>query len=279
MLRYLLTELRLKFGGYFGWSVGLFLAALSFAAMYDQIAGDEAIRAQFESIDLEAIAIYQAFGVDNQFIASLKNFLATYIDSMFIPLLGAFAIIAGSGTLVGEEDAGTLEMTMTLPLPRWQIVLAKAIVLGLSVFFVCLAVGLGFAVGAQLIGAEEPFEDLLMAGINLWPISMVFASIAFFLGAYFPNRRPVWILTTILLVASLLIANLAGFVPSLEPIAPFSPFYYFRNGLTEQILARENLTLLITIDVLILLAILAFQRRNITVGAWPWQRNRLPNIS
>ena len=121
MIRLILVELGRRRNGIIGWGIGILLAATLFPMMFTQVTE------QFAQLTLEDIAVDQAFGVGNDF-ATLPGFLATYLSSMFIPLLAAYAIILGTALLAGEEDEGSLEMLLVLPVPRWQIVVAKATV-------------------------------------------------------------------------------------------------------------------------------------------------------
>ena len=269
MIRLFLTELGRRRNGIIGWGIAIFLTALLFPLMFTEVTE------QFAQLNFEDIAVYQAFGVGNDF-ATLPGFLATYLNSMFIPLLAAYAIILGTGLLAGEEDDGMLEMLLTLPLPRWQIVVAKALVLAVAMGVVSLAVGAGYAVSSAFIDAETTLSsaDLLFSGVNLWPILMVFGMFSFFLGAYLPSRRPSWIITTVVLIATYLLNNLSAALPDLRDAAQFSPFYYYNNGLNQTVYATENITLFVIVGVLLLLALLAFRRRDVTVGLWPWQRDR-----
>jgi ABC-2 type transport system permease protein len=271
MIRLILTEIGRRQTGIIGWGFGIFITALLFPLMFTQVTE------QFAQLNFQDIAVYQAFGVGNDF-ATLPGFLATYLSSMFIPLLAAYAIILGTSLLAGEEDDGSLEMLLTLPLPRWQIVLAKAIVLAVAIGVVSFAVGAGYALAAATINVESTLTggDLLMAGLNLWPIMLVVGMFSLFLGAYLPSRRPCWIVATILLLVTYLLNNFSVVSPNLKDAAMFSPFRYYNNGLNEPIYAIENMTLFVIIGVCLLLAMLAFQRRDVTVGLWPWQRDQLP---
>ncbi len=270
MIRLILTEIGRRRTGIIGWGIGIFISALLFPLMYTQVTD------QFAALNLEDIAVYQALGIGNDF-ATLPGFLATYLSSMFIPLLAAYAIILGTSLLAGEEDDGSLEMLLTLPLPRWQIVLAKAVVLALAIGVTAFAVGAGYALTTLLIDVESSLTgaDLLLAGLNLWPIMLVVGMFSLFLGAYLPSRRPCWIIATILLIVTYLLNNFSTVLPDLQDAAMFSPFRYYNNGLNEPVYAVENITLFVIIGVCLLLTMLAFQRRDVTVGLWPWQRDQV----
>ncbi len=117
--------------------------------------------------------------------------------------------------------------------------------------------------------------DLLPPVLGAWPITILFMMISFFLGAYLPRRRTATAVATLVLVASFFANNLAPMVEALEPLQKWSPFHYYNSTsavFTEGINMEHVLILLGASLFFWLLTMLAFHRRNITVGAWPWQR-------
>jgi hypothetical protein len=69
-------------------------------------------------------------------------------------------------------------------------------------------------------------------------------------------------------------------IESLEPIRNLFLFHYFdatAQALIEGQQLGNVLVLLAAAVVAFGLALLAFQRRSITVSAWPWQRGILPS--
>ena len=192
-------------------------------------------------------------------------------------------IITSTKTLAGEEDGGTLELIMAKPILRWQIVTAKALAIGTSIFVVLLASGLGNA--AVLAGVNAAYStglppiDLFVATLNAWPIVMAFAMISLFFAAFLPSRRLASMTATVILIVSYFGENIGGMVSSLEGIRPFSLFTYYDTTasiFTEGPAAGDLLVLLGTVVVFFVLALLSFQRRNVTTGSWPWVRNRVP---
>jgi ABC-2 type transport system permease protein len=74
-------------------------------------------------------------------------------------------------------------------------------------------------------------------------------------------------------------SNLSSQVSTLESIQPLFLFHYldstaglFKNGPQ----ANDVLILLVVALVAFIWALIFFQLRDITVGAWPWQRGKIP---
>jgi len=128
MFRLLVQELKFRRNTILGWGLGLCFFPLVYIGIYPSVADEMAAFADLE--------IYQAMGM------SLGTF-ADWVGSIMIvllPLIAAiYSISNGTGTLVGEEEDGRLEMLVTLPLPRWQIVTAKALALAISSAIIYLA--------------------------------------------------------------------------------------------------------------------------------------------
>jgi ABC-2 type transport system permease protein len=121
--------------------------------------------------------------------------------------------------------------------------------------------------------------DLVVVALATWPLVGFFAMFSLFLGALTPNRRTASIIATVFLVFSYFANNLASMVDWLERIQPILPFYYLdsANLMKEGPDLQNTLILLAAGAVSLLLALVFFQRRNITVGAWPWQQAQIPD--
>ena len=271
----LLQELRFRRNGIIGWGLGVSMLPLMYLSIYPQFA--EQMGAFEELMDL---AIYQAMGIS---MADFEGYAASTVINIAPVIVGIYAILNSTGTLAGEEDDGRLELIVTLPVPRWQIVATKAIATGIALFLILLIVGL-ISAGTMAVFLSEIETAVTPVGfligiLSAWPLVMATATIGFFFGAVAPSRRIAALLTTAVFMVSYFGNNLAGLVTSLETIQPFFPHYYF--DATAEVLingpqAGDVLILLAVALIFFLLAVLFFQWRNLTVHAWPWQRGKLP---
>jgi len=271
----LLQELRFRRNGILGWGLGISMLPLMYLSIYPQFA--EQMGAFEELMDL---AIYQAMGIS---MADFEGYAASTVINIAPVIVGIYAILNSTGTLAGEEDNGRLELIVTLPVPRWQIVATKVIATGIALFLILLIVGLisagTMAVFLSQIETAVTPVGFLIGILSAWPLVMATAMIGFFFGAVTPSRRIAALLTTAVFLVSYFGNNLAGLVTSLETIQPFFPHYYF--DATAEVLingphAGDVLILLAVALIFFLLAVLFFQWRNLTVHAWPWQRGKLP---
>jgi ABC-2 type transport system permease protein len=269
----LLKELRAHLGGIIGWTLGLGLWGLIATVLFPSI-GE-----QFG--DMQFPEFYEAFGPIGA-IGELSGFLSLEVFGFAVPIaLGIYALVLGTAVLAGEEDDGTLELLITLPLPRWKLVLAKALSIALSLAIVALGLCLSIWVGIQVIEDQiqvaVSWGDLAIVALQSWLLVAALAMISLFLGAYLPSRRHAAMVGGLVLAGSYLLDSLAQITDALNPFRPLSlNYYYDSRELMASGLAWQDTAVLVAVMVVFLaLSLLSFRRRNVTVGAWPWQRPRV----
>jgi ABC-2 type transport system permease protein len=268
MLRLLWQELVFRRNAIIGWSLGLCFFPLVYIAIYPSVADQMAGFADLE--------IYQALGMS---LGTFGDWVGSILI-VFMPLIAAiYGIINGTDTLAGEEEDGRLEMVVTLPLPRWQIVTAKAIAFVISSLIMFLVVSVVSLLVFQSIESQIETEmlgvDLITAVMSAWPLVFAVGMLSLFLAAFCANRRFASMIAAAILVISYFGSNLANSTTALEPFEPLFLFTYLDASGTAVMEGQQagDLGVLLGVGLVsFALAIFFFQRRNLTVGAWPWQR-------
>ncbi len=270
LLRY---EIWSRRGAVIGWGIGLFLFGAMYLGLFPQVS------AAMGDIDMSAIPFYEAMGITD--MATFEGYTTGSVINILPIILGIFAIIAGTGTLAGEEEQGTLELTLALALPRWQIVLAKAVALMVVAFLIAVLAAVGnvliFQAILPQIETEVTAAQLFAVSLNVWPITFAFLMLSLLLGAYLPTRRIASMTATVIFIVSYFGKGLSGMVDSLEPLRPYFLFEYFdaSSGVFSNGIEASDVAVFLIFGLVCLgLAVWSFQKRNVTVGAWPWQRAR-----
>lgn len=275
MFRLLMQELRFRRNAIIGWAIGLSFFPAVYVGIYPQFEAElEGMQAIME------LEIYQALGMS---FATFEDWMASTVINIIPVLVAIYAVINGTGTLAGEEDDGKLELVVTLPIPRWQIVTVKAIALSLALLIMLLLQGVVsaavfLAIEDQITATSLAGSDVFWAMVSAWPVVVAIGMISLFLGTFMPTRRLAALFGTAVVIISYFGSNLAGQVSNLESIQPFFLFYYFdatATAFTEGPQVSDVLVLMGVALVAFFLAVLFFQRRDITVGAWPWQRGKI----
>jgi len=272
MIDLLRHELRVRRGSFIGWALGLAFFCSIYTLIYPNLP------AEVREIDPRALALLESIGI--QTFATYEGFILGTLFN-FLPLLvGLFGVVVGAGALGGEEDDGTLELLAALPVSRVQLVLVKTLALAIGAALVILFDGLVAAGVFSLLGLDTPVTalDMFLTVQSMWVMAFVFLAIGLFLGAYLPNHGVALGVALAALFTSFFGDNRAGMAPVLKPLQPFLPHYHYESVshmLTGDEAWRE-IGILVAIGVgFVLLAVLSFQRRNLTVGVWPWQRPRV----
>lgn len=271
MFRLIWQELKFRRNAIIGWSLGLCFFPVVYIGIYPQVADEMAGLADLE--------LYQALGMS---LGTFPDWVGSILV-VFMPLVAAiFAVLNGTGTLAGEEEDGRLEMIVTLPLPRWQIIIAKAIAFVISSLLMFVVVSTVSFLVFQAIESQIETEltgwDLFTAVLFAWPLVFAMGMISMFLATFSPKQRIAAMIAAAILVVSYFGSNLAASTTALEPFEPFFLFTYLDatgTAVTEGQQAGDILVLLGIGLVAFVLAVFFFENRNLTVGAWPWQRAKV----
>lgn len=271
MLRLIWQELKFRRGAIIGWGLGLCFFPIVYIGIYPSVADQMAGFADLE--------FYKALGMS---LGTFEDWVASILIAL-MPLVAAiYTIINGTGTLAGEEEDGRLEMVVTLPLPRWQIVTAKALALTLSSLIIYAVVSVVSLLVFQAIESQIETRlvanDMFIAVFSAWPLVFAIGMLSMFLAAFCANRRFASMISAVILIISYFGNTLSNSTDLLDPYKPFFLFTYL-DATAEAVTngqANGDIAVLAGIGlVAFLLALFFFQQRNLTVGAWPWQRAKV----
>ena len=271
MISLLVHEIKSRWIAILGWGTGLILFGAIYMSIFDGM---------FEQMKVfKDLTIYKIAGLH---LGSVEGYIASVVLAYIAVLVGIYCIVTSTSILAGEEDNGTLELITAMPLSRWQILTAKAVALSVVVISLMVIAATGNAVLLEVIKFETqinitPF-GLFVALISNLPFAMGLIMIGLFLGAILPSRRMAATVMTVYFVLSYLGENIAGMANSLDFIRYFSLFNYYDTSATIFSEGPQLSDIIILLGIAVLfyvLALICFQKRNITVGAWPWQRGKI----
>jgi ABC-2 type transport system permease protein len=164
-------------------------------------------------------------------VSSATGFLNIELFPLILPaVLAGYAIAQGSGATAGEESRGTIDVLLSYPVPRWQMVVQKAGAITISVALIALAMGLGAVAGAigsnSAIDAGKIAAGLLMASL----LALDFGAIALAIAASTGNRSASIGIAAALLVVMYFVNALAPVISGLDSIKQASLFYWYLEG-------------------------------------------------
>ena len=84
----------------------------------------------------------------------------------------------GGGTIAKEEERGTLDLLLSTPLPRWLVVTHKFAAMTVIIVVAALALWVGLAVGAAIVGVDVSLWRMLQASISGVLLGLAFGALA-----------------------------------------------------------------------------------------------------
>ena len=248
------------------WTVGVAALIFVMIAFYPTIRDNDEMLKLLEGMPKEMLAL--AGISDAASMMSPAGYLQGRLFSLLLPLLLlVFAIGVGTRAIAGEEESRTIDLLLSHPLRRWQVVLQSfeamlTLIVGLGIVIV-----LALFIGALSIGMEIGLDKLLAGTVNSVLLSLFFGTLALALGAWSGKRGLSMGIASTVAIVGYLINSLAEAVDWLQPLQKISPFYYatagnpLRDGLN---LVRVGI-MIVAIVLLVAVAVWSFERRDVAV--------------
>ena len=223
------TSLRTMRRSFLWWSLGIVGMVAMMTAVFPSVRGNEALNRYVQDYPEALKRLFSISG--NLDYTSASGYLGTELFSFMVPLLLLIAAIAaGSAAIAGEEDRGTLDLLLSLPITRPRLVLEKYAAL------VAESVGLGLVlwaslwVGARAVGMEIAVSKLAAATVDAVALAIAYGGVALLLGCATGRRGLAIGLTAAAAVAAYLVNSIAPLVGGLDLLQKLSPFYHYAIG-------------------------------------------------
>lgn len=270
--RYTMQRMR---GQILGWGLGLAIYGLLIVPMYEVVGS---VPGRFQQMMQSYPAEFLAFfGADANSMVTPASFLKMYALSMFPIIIGIFAIQAGSGLIVNDEERGRLDLIIAHPVGRTAFFFGRVLGLFMASFAIMLLAWLGFCLTLGSANMDLGWGQMLVPFLSLTVQIWVFATLSLVLSMLLPTRNLAGTVSGAVMVSSYFLSSLAFMSDGIEKIAKVFPYTYYQVVFDFQEL---NLVWLISLLgaslVMVLLTWLRFVRRDIRLsgeGSW-----RLPLI-
>ncbi|MFB3737956.1 MAG: ABC transporter permease subunit [Candidatus Velamenicoccus archaeovorus] len=196
-----------------------------------------------------------------------------YIQSEVFSFLGpilllVYAVGAGSRAIAGEEEAGSLDLLLSMPVRRARVLLDKFWAMLLPTFWLVFAMWLGLVAFGPAFDLRPGLEGFTAASLNLFLLAMAFGTIALATGAATGSKGLAVGVTSGIALVTFILNTLAPSVDWLEPYRVLSPFHYYAGG--DPMLngfAPAHAMVLAAITVVALgVALVAFDRRDLAAA-------------
>lgn len=234
------------------------------------VAQNDEITALMDSYPPEMMSMFMGGSdiADFDFTDPATYLQAEYI-TWFILIMGAMMTAQAFNAILNAERNGTLDLMLSLPVTRRQVIIGRIINTGLSIFAVLTTVFVAVALLQNLYDDFDiPLGNLAQGIYGLFFLLMTQVSLAYMLGSLSPSRQS-WagpVALTYFFAAYIL----NGFAANVEWLETFRPIYIFNyynlvdftnNGVN----IGDSLVLLVLSGVFIGVAVWAFERKELGI--------------
>ena len=252
-----------KRGQIIGWAIGLALYGLLMVSMFDSIVGIEGFADLMAAYPEDLAAFFGGLTA----ITTPRGYLDVYYLEYMPVIIGIFAVSAGAGLLVSDEEKGTLDLVMSYPVSRTGLFWGRVLGYLAAVLLVLLVSWLSWVLPAQSTGMDLTWLEFLRPFLPLFAQLVLFGMMALLLSLVLPSVRMAGMLTGGLLIGNYLLMGLSNLNEDLEAFVQYTPLYYYQSG--EAIDNLDWVWLAGVAGVSVVFALLAwwrFQQRDIRVG-------------
>jgi ABC-2 type transport system permease protein len=216
--------------------------------------------------------IARMFGTDDaSFIATIDGFVAFSYFGRMMFLLAVYAVLAGLSVTSSEEERGIMDLHLSLPITRAQLVGERLAAYCLLAVIVITLSHIGALIATQTgpLLREINLVNLTLGSLNFVPITLVMIAFSALCGALLPRRGQAIAAAggavAVSYFADLILRGLDN--PTLTALQPLSIFYYFDGAAVMQYgLNALNIGILLALVVLGAVgSVWLYQRRDIGV--------------
>jgi ABC-2 type transport system permease protein len=254
---------------FFYWSLGMSLISLLLMAFWPVIESEADLMQQYmDALPEEMLAILG--GTSN--ITTPEGYLNIELMGFIAPIVFMiYSIHLAASFIGGEEEKGTLEIILSLPIARYRFIAGKYISFVIILLIFAIMFGIVLMIGSNLFSMGIQNLFLFLASINVMVNALVIGSISFFVGAYTGKRNLAMAVGAAWGIGGNILVGLTALVDSIEPIKYLIPFYYYKgyyqdsgeDVLTDGLALLPILGLIFSAAILFLGSLIIFSRRDI----------------
>ena len=234
-----------------------------YIALYPSIGAVEEMQQLLDAMPPAIRSIFVSEGLD---IGSPEGYLNMELFAFVLPLLFmAWTIPVAAGATAGEEERGTLDMLLALPIRRWRVVAGKGAFMVVGKVVLGAAALAGLALGAAAVSVPLDMGKVAAGVVLAGLLALAFGGLALLIGALSGRRMAAIAIPFALSVAAFFVNTLGALVDWLDPWRPVSPFYHYIAGdpLSRGLDPGSALVLVAGAVVAGALAAVAFERRDL----------------
>lgn len=239
------------------WTIGFGLYIAFIVAAYPSFQESGA----FSMMDSYPESWRKAFDLDA--MTTIGGYLDSQVFSYGPLVMVFFPIMTFANAIAGAEERGALDIMLGNPIPRPTFV--AAIWSAFVAVFIATLIGIGVITwgSSEAVGAGLSLRSIMSGSLNLLPICLVLGTFALVLSAQLRNRGTVIGIAFGLTFLMYLFDVLGKISSTWKPLGDLSIFRFYGKAIVNGIPWGNSLGLIAASIVLLLIAIVLFDRRDI----------------
>jgi ABC-2 type transport system permease protein len=245
------------------WSLALAAVSAIYAGFWSAMGDTGELQSLVEGMPE---GIVKALGYDR--IGTPAGYLESTVFGLLGPvLLLVFGISLAARILAAQEEDGTLELELTLPIRRRRVLLERYVALTVQLAVLAMVVGVVVIVVAAAQDMGLTTGDLAATTLGLFLLGLALASVGFAAGAATGRKAVALAVGAGVAVAAFMADALAGMLQDGDWLSALSPFGWYLGGepLTEGVDPLGFLLLLGLAALALVVAVVTFERRDLGV--------------
>jgi beta-exotoxin I transport system permease protein len=160
-----------------------------------------------------------------------EGYLQSELFAFLAPiLLIVYAVGAGARAIAGEEEVGSLDLLLSVPIRRRRVLLDKFGAMVAGSFLLMVVMWISVVAFGPVFDLRVRLEGFTAMTLNTFLLGTLFGSIALAIGTTTGRKALAIGVPSGLAVATFIVNTLAPSVDWLEPFQFVSPFYYYSGG-------------------------------------------------
>ena len=214
-------------------------------------------------------AVLKAFNIENLQFSSIEGYISAEHFSFVWPLLAIFLAISTAGnSIAGEIEKATMAITLSMPIKRAKIYIAKALSGLLSIGGFALVTTLSLIPLSKINNVSLNYNHVLKVSVLATLFALAIYCLAMMFSAIYSEKSKVYFWMGGILV-SMYVANIvSGLVNNLKNLEYISMFHYFSadKAIVQGHLSLQSILVFAVLSIIsLLIGYAVFIKRDISV--------------
>jgi ABC-2 type transport system permease protein len=246
------------------WTIGLVAYLAMYISVYASVSASPEVYGPAAMAKFPASMRDLLGGLDD--FTTGAGYLQSTVYQLFLPFLFLVCgMLVANRALAQPEEAGTLELMVTLPITRGRLVLERFAALVAGLVGVSAVTLLATWAMAEAVDMGVAFGRILAAQTGVLLIGLFFAAVTLLVGAATGRKGAAMAVTGVWAVLGYVVVTIGRSVDAVAWLKWISPFHYYGRPLHDGLPVGGYLVLAGATAVLALAAVRAFDRRDVGV--------------